>query len=480
MAIYRSSDSLSRCNPDQYASMYDVRKRHDLKNKEITIATPSTKKDTLEISREQLKEEALSRLRHTSQYIIPQNSFMRVGKYLFLAIALPPCFLVYHLPKWILVEAIPALISVLTVVGEKIAKRLKREIATLTSHTSRVTHACQAFCDALMKRVVSFVLEMQQSFLKLKMGAMRLFQFRMNTQIKEKLKELKNIPLRLKEKGAMWIRNIQVNIQDCVQAALTWGQTAFLKLQSRFWKQLDEGQEGFKKAFQLADEAIESVFNISSNGLNAFKAKIAPYFPPIRFCAKQLQRGCTALLRGIQKKWEEKRDSFSRKHKRTLVFLESLQEKLKRRPKLLDIQEFLQGLIPHAWMKKLPAFVRKMMLRGMSHRSVAVVCHIGLKIALKIAERSVKGVLYTLQFTGRSVAFVHNKLFQGGSLLLRLVHPLFKWVQKGWEITLRGGYYLLYYICLFLVMLVILLGLILRYLSASITLPAVRRRNVNI
>src|ERR1051325_11606615 len=103
MAIYRPSDSLSRCDPNLYSNIYDIRKHPDVKPSVSAVTAP---KDTIEISREKLKTEALSHLRQPGKYLIAFNSFMRVGKYLFLAIAFPPYLMLYGLPKWIIIEGL--------------------------------------------------------------------------------------------------------------------------------------------------------------------------------------------------------------------------------------------------------------------------------------------------------------------------------------------------------------------------------------
>jgi hypothetical protein len=136
MAIYRASDSLSRCDPNQYSSIYDVRKRPDIKHEPVAATRP-IHKDTIEISRDKLKEEALNRLRHTSKYMIAQNSFMRIGKYLFLAVALPPYFVIYGLPKWILVEGIPAIFSMSLWMWKKIQHRTQKQIEVANRKVSK-------------------------------------------------------------------------------------------------------------------------------------------------------------------------------------------------------------------------------------------------------------------------------------------------------------------------------------------------------
>ena len=90
MAIRHTNDSWSRCDPNSYAGLYDVSK---LKIRpSLEAVKPTIHKDILEINADKIKKEALDRLRHDSKYLILQNSFVRIGKYLFVAVAFPP----YH------------------------------------------------------------------------------------------------------------------------------------------------------------------------------------------------------------------------------------------------------------------------------------------------------------------------------------------------------------------------------------------------
>ena len=90
MAINRSSDSLSRCT-DQYDSMFKINNHPGVK--------PGAVKDTMAPSKtEELKKEAFERLT-SSKYLLLQQGFMKVGKFLFLSIALPPYLLLWGLSK---------------------------------------------------------------------------------------------------------------------------------------------------------------------------------------------------------------------------------------------------------------------------------------------------------------------------------------------------------------------------------------------
>lgn len=117
-------DSLSRCESNPYSLQ-------QMKQTTKPISASSTnkmQKDTIELTHEMLQKEALSRLRHTSKQSIAQNGFMRVGKVLFMAVAIPPYLILYGIPKWVLVVVLPSTMAFFGVVQNKIKQKLKQKI----------------------------------------------------------------------------------------------------------------------------------------------------------------------------------------------------------------------------------------------------------------------------------------------------------------------------------------------------------------
>ncbi len=100
-----SRDSLSRCEPSPMS--YDAIRRPN----ERPNQTMKTSLDTQESTQERLNREMLERLRPDSKTLSHDTfvSVVQVGKYLFLAIMLPPYLLLYGIPKWFMMTAIPEL-----------------------------------------------------------------------------------------------------------------------------------------------------------------------------------------------------------------------------------------------------------------------------------------------------------------------------------------------------------------------------------
>lgn len=107
MGIHKAGDSWSRYDSHSYGDHFNLSKPQpkSVEHKpHISMA-----RDSMEINVERLKKEALERLRHDSKYSVLQAGFVRIGKYLFMAVAMIPYTLVYGLPRWIVRQAFPVI-----------------------------------------------------------------------------------------------------------------------------------------------------------------------------------------------------------------------------------------------------------------------------------------------------------------------------------------------------------------------------------
>lgn len=114
-----SRDSIAKCtaNNDVYAM---------IRNPTAKPASPSQKKvDTIESAQAQMERRAMQFLgKEVSKNFVV---VARVGKFMFLAITLPPCIFFYGVPKWILAEAVPYMFQKMRKAALGIANLLKSE-----------------------------------------------------------------------------------------------------------------------------------------------------------------------------------------------------------------------------------------------------------------------------------------------------------------------------------------------------------------
>lgn len=154
-------DSLSRCHTNPYSLQ-------EMKQTTKPVITPTSRPDTLEISREKLQKEALGRLRHTTKQTIAHNGFMRIGKVLFMAVAIPPYIVLFGIPKWVLVVALPSTVTLLSIVSQKVQKKLKQKIQKVVRFIQVVIQKGQNQLKVLVQPLVRLALEIRNQIQQLR------------------------------------------------------------------------------------------------------------------------------------------------------------------------------------------------------------------------------------------------------------------------------------------------------------------------
>lgn len=136
-----SKESWSRC--EQPSMLYDtVRNPSASRQPPRPSAVLSTSKDTIETVQQRLNREMLERL-HTKGRVLPHDSFVaviQVGKYLFLAVMLPPYLCFYALPKWLLQQLLPLM-------AEAAKQTLVRWGAFMLEFSKQVTDLMKGMID---------------------------------------------------------------------------------------------------------------------------------------------------------------------------------------------------------------------------------------------------------------------------------------------------------------------------------------------
>lgn len=219
-------DSLSKCESNPYSSLYSTQPK--------SISSPQSaspvSQDTIENIGQQLKQEALSRLRHTSKYRIFQQGFMRVGQYLFLAIALPPYLLIYGIPKWILVEALPFAVSLCGILKKKLQQKIQKRIQTVIHYAHIVKQFIQGTIQKLVQPIAEAFSALQQKmhalwrpvplfFKRMGQTLKRPFQSKKNSDGEASL--FKRLQTQLVQTGK-WISAHYQSIRQTIQDGILW------------------------------------------------------------------------------------------------------------------------------------------------------------------------------------------------------------------------------------------------------------------
>jgi hypothetical protein len=425
MAIRRASDSLSRCDPNLYSNIYDVRKRPDIKQESIGPTRP-IHKDTIEISRDKLKEEALSRLRHKSKYVIAQNGFMRIGKYLFMAIAFPPYLLIYGLPKWILIEGLPSLFSVCVWMSKKVQQKMQKRFDAVSRKVVQLTQFIQNLTrNVLIMPIVRLALEARLGIRRMrdqvKQLIKSLYDKGRNVFDKPRLKLVKGFKFlekRLSQVREKWVQHsqslttrLQESIQwvkQCPQLFLGWGQGQIHKLN----EQIVPFKASWKNRFQSSQDLTEKTINWMSKKVNEGKKSFKSIVEPIvSFCREKVQPQWQKLKGVCKEKWKQTKDFFHQKHRRALIFLQEKQIKLKQ----LSYQQFIDHLSSHVWMTKLPLKLQVWLKKWLDHSAVKAIIAAGVRI---------------YSFMGHSFLLASSQVLQMFAKLTRMISSGYQHLQK--------------------------------------------------
>ncbi len=439
MAIHRASDSLSRCDPNAYSNIYDVRKRSDIKHDPIG-SSQSIKKDTLEISRDQIKKEALNRLRHTTKIVVPQSSFMRIGKYIFLSIAFPPYLLVYGLPKWFIVEFGALSISLTVWMWKKVKEKTKTPRDIAVGKISQAVHYIKQTVSNLIQPVIRLVLEIRHGIERMRKNVYQFFQ-RLPKGVKDRVKGAINFPRlkaaeifkrmqnkmsRVKEKSFQKIQGVSIRFQEGVQwvkqspqLMLEWGQLRFQQWIHRAASRNRPLTNRFRSSQQLALQATNWIFKQIHDGRESIKRNLKPL---AAFYRQQLMPHWHQFKRICQTKWRQMRDFMQQKHQKVAAFLHQKQEKLKK----LSFQQFNDRLFSHPLMNYLPEWIRRWLKKLLSHR-----------IAQRLYEQGIKVYSFVLTALLKASSVFMKRVFTGSGLIHKTWSRFLPYVRKGRQIGLH-------------------------------------------
>lgn len=204
----RPGDSLSKCDAHIYANPYQVGNHPELKP--AATARPSIPRDSLESTKDKLQKEALSRLRHTSKYVVMQQGIMRIGKFLFLTAALPLYLLVYRIPKWVLVEAMPALMTLFGQGLNKVWIPIQKRIEAFIHKIGHFMQRSQEFISGLIQPVINIFLEIRNAI------------YQMNRRALQFMNRLFSRNKKGETKSAFSLRAIFNRAQEGIQRAAQW------------------------------------------------------------------------------------------------------------------------------------------------------------------------------------------------------------------------------------------------------------------
>jgi|GEM_PF-6211355 len=376
MAINRSQDSLTSCNPELYDNIYQVNRRTDLKAISTHAAIP---KDTIERS---ASTEAMNRLQRPSENMVfePNALFRRIGKYVFLSFAMPPYFLLYGLPKWLLVEGFQFLVAATTSLTKQLKEKSQKPLNLITQKINLLLFFVQMLAKRTIKPVADLGIQLRQFFQNIA-RYFRKANANVFSRVKESLKKFgqglkkalglinqlaENINKRwmnsknwIKDRALFFNEKIETSvnwIKQTPQFFLGWGNARiqyFNNIRVSWAKKLVSKFQTSSKAAQACTDwvgkQIGLIKNLAKKGLTPlaliYQRMIKPFS---RTIANTFRSGWNKLTGFLQDR-----------KKRSLEFLEKVQAKVKS----LTPQHALEKLLPTSFLAKLPALIRKILMK---------------------------------------------------------------------------------------------------------------------
>lgn len=380
MALHKTShDGLSRCDQNLYSNIYDARQHPGLKKAEAS-PVGSISKDTIEINRNKIKEEALSSLRHSTTYTIAQNGFMRVGKYLFVAMTFPPYFLLYRIPKLVFAVIIPTFFNFAATMMGKMNQKIKKPLETVVHRLSQTASYMQVFARILIQPVARLYFEAKQAFKRMQQQCIKLFQagvaYSLNLLTlpirkgKEVFKAIGNGLNRLKEQIVDYTKQktmiLQEGMKQIPHLFLGWGSQLIQKFNVLALPLKNKLGDRYHSIQLKADVVTEWVFKQVKYVQSTCKGVMLPI---ISFCQKELLPRWEKMKATLREKSQRTMRFLKEKHRKALAYLEEKQEKLKK----LSYPQWVDQIISSAWMKWLPGSIQRMIYNILHHPSLKFV-----------------------------------------------------------------------------------------------------------
>lgn len=438
----RPSDSLSKCDTHLYSNPYQVGNHPELKASSTTRSMP---RDSIEGAKEALHKEALSRLKHTSKYVVMQQGIIRVGKYLFLTAALPPYLLLYRIPKWILVEMMPIVMTFFGQMGNKIKLPIQKRIDAVIQKFTHFMQKAQEVIHGLIQPVINVLLEIRNVVYQINRRALQF----MNRLFKREKKEKTGFSFSLNEvfrraqegvlKGIRWITQQGAALFTPIQIGLAW-----IKQSSHVLSFNRQSFTSLKKGMQTILGPLSSTYQASQKIVTAMTNWAARQFS---WCGEKVGQVFRQTTKWIPPLWHKTRSVFNqvrefleRHRQRFWGYVKELQAKLK----ALTARQVLHTL--SAKLKWLPGPLQRFFNRLIHHPIIETLLHFFLKGFSFVFSCLTNGVSWIGQGISKGWSFLFNLI----QLIKQMAAPTAKFVSQkglfGWGYLTRTCYHLVVWI----------------------------------
>lgn len=457
MGIYRTPDRLTSCNPELYDNIYQINKRADYKPASVGL---DGVKDTIERSP---SKEALNRLQQPSKYMIFQQGalFRRIGKYLFLSVALPPYFLLWGLPKWLLVEGLPVLTSAMGWVTTQLQQQLKKPYDAIVQKVNQLLFFIQIFGSRIIKPAASLGIEIGRFFQRMSERVIQITS-RIVGGIKKGLKKPSSF-LADRARGVLskwiqaraWVSERMHGMQERLQEGLQWIKEVPQNVLSWGGEQIRKAANyqtnwtiKLSSKFQVSKRAAQICSGWAGKQMGALKELVQKGITPIaEFYRNAFKPRLARICGAIKARWSALSEFLNDRKRRTLEFLEQSQERMK----TWTAQNALDQLLSASFLKKLPALLRKVLIFLKQNAICRALFNFGfhtVKFVLthsnQLVQLAIHGFSKIFQQLSRGAQVFSNGVKRAAQTIFGLASVVFGTVKTVWDRVLHGILVLLF------------------------------------
>lgn len=287
-------ESWSRC--EHPSMLYDT-----VRNPRATHIPPKVilnpNLDTIESTQKRLNNEMLHRLKNLGLQL-PHESFVavvQVGKYVFLAVMLPPYLMLYTFPRWLIVSFFPQLIT-----------EAKAAMMTIGKYVNimakQVTDLMKGIMDQLLGDALRMTRDRSKNFLR----HLRDIANKVIETITQNSNRLQAWQTQLKQVMTKTTTDILASIKNVIETASKWVATVTREAAKKVSEQIVKMAQFFdKNVLTPTIELMLPPMQWMGNKFNAFKHGVAHY---AKAAGATIQRGLAAVFAPIEEgiKWAAK------------------------------------------------------------------------------------------------------------------------------------------------------------------------------
>jgi len=464
MGVFRTQDSLRKCDPNHYSSIYDVRNHPSIKPNKIEKGP--VRKDSIDFSKKKIEEDAFKRLNNASK---SAGKVVPAVKFVLMVLVFPPYMIFYRLPQLVSAEAIPVVDSSCQWIWKKIKELARKQMEPVNQVFIQTIKYFEKAKKALITPIVHIAVAIQKKLRRLREKALQLIRQefqkvasffgeplkRLRSRMSGRLNQLKKlrksgsdkllIVSEMMQKGIQFLRDAPYMFRDWGIAQIDNLKTSLVSFQAKWENRLS-------KSRALSLRMTNQISNFFSRG----KAGMENLFQPIqKFVKEMLLPPWRKFTGSIASKWSHIVKFIEDKHRQAITFLQKKNEKLMG----LSPTRLLQKLSEHPLLAKLPKFWQSLLKRILSHPITQFLIKMGVRTYSLLGRLVILAIKFCLDVGAHGAISAKKGLAILRSSLVRVSASLNRSLQTGLSYLQKLAFTIMYYFLLVGMMGIILIGM---------------------